>query len=106
MWLGIWSGRRRTEPKWKLFVQRYHEFHPEDCVILCPDHHAEIHAIYDKILLADRDFTGRPFSKYSWVQAETLMDKFEEACFVWMAKPTKGIDSVAYGRKRKKRAKV
>jgi len=102
MWLGIWSGRRRTEAKWKAFVNRYYSFLPEDCVILCANHHAEIHVIYDGILLRDRERAGKPFSKYTWPQAETLMLKFEAACDSWMRKATPGVSSTAYGRKRKR----
>lgn len=97
MWLGIWSGRRRHEAAFQSMVKRYHEFRIEDCEILCPNHHAEIHKIYDGIISADRKKTGRPLSKYSWVQANLLMDKLEAACLRWLKTQSPGIDSKYYG---------
>jgi hypothetical protein len=101
LWLGIWSGRRRTETKWKEFVNRYYSFVPEDCVILCANHHAEIHNIYDKIISHDRRQTGRRLSKYTWPQAEKLMDKLERACIEWLAQQTPGIDYHTFKRERR-----
>lgn len=101
MWLGIWAGRRKSEQKWLQFIDSYYQFRPSDCVILCPNHHAEIHKIYDSMIMADKLRTRRPLSKYSWQQAEALMDKLEAACDEWLKHVTPGINSEQYGRKRR-----
>lgn len=92
MWLGIWASRRHGETKWNQFVDRYWQFHEEDIVKLCDHHHAEIHLIYDKLIKSDRLKLDRSLAKYTWTQAETLMDKLEETCDEWLEKETPGIE--------------
>lgn len=104
MWLGVWAGRRRGELKWEAFFERYHEFRDEDCRDLCANHHAEIHAIYDKLINEDKAVTGRPLSQYTWTQAERLMDKLEAAFHEWVLTVTPGIDSAKYGKQKRQRA--
>jgi hypothetical protein len=104
MWLGIWATRRRGEERWKAFTERYYQFLPEDCEFLCPNHHAEIHRLYDAIIVGDRKLVGRPLSKYTWTQAERLMEKLESACLEWIETETPGIDSNYYGLTKKRRA--
>jgi hypothetical protein len=97
MWLSIWAGRRRSENRWRSFVERYHQFLTEDVVLICDSHHAEIHSIYDRLISQDRAKTKIPFAKYSWRQADHLMDKLEKACVDWLARETPGIDSEVFG---------
>jgi hypothetical protein len=92
MWFGIWSSRRRHEEKFQEMIEQYYKFAPADCVILCPEHHAEIHRIYDRIISKDRRLLNKPLAKYSWPQAEALMGKLHRKCMTWIAKETPGID--------------
>ena len=101
MWLGIWASRRKGEPKWEKFKTRYFEFHPADCVLLCPNHHAEIHKLYDEIIQADRKFTQRPLSKYTWKQAEILMNKLSNKCDEWLEIETPGISYEKFAETRR-----
>ena len=105
MWLGIWASRRRLEPKWRAFVERYHEFLPEDIVDICSRHHAEIHLLYDVIIQEDILEIGRPLSRYSWGQAERLMRKLEETCNTWLKLPTPGVHPKTFAHRRRERQK-
>jgi NurA-like 5'-3' nuclease len=96
MWLYIWASRRRGELRWEKFVERYYKFLPEDVVLICDSHHAEIHSIYDTIINEDRASTRISFSKYSWTQAERLMEKLTQVCNEWLTKVTPGIDSETF----------
>lgn len=103
MWFGIWAKRKRGELRWKEFKERYHKFLPEDVVLICDAHHAEIHSIYDKIITKDRAQVQCKLSEYTWVQATQLMNKLEEACLEWLETVTPGISSAEYGERRKRR---
>lgn len=105
MWLGIWASRRRGEPRWEKFKARYYEYHPDDCVTICVSHHAEIHAIYDRIIQEDTARLGKSLGKYSWIEAERLMDLLEQACRQWEGMRTPGLDSRLYGSYRKRKGK-
>lgn len=94
--------RRAGQARWIDFCYRYHLFLPEDTVEICTDHHAEIHRIYDDIIQVDIRRVGRPLSKYSWSQAETLMKKLRAACQRWLKIQTPGIDPNEYAAYREK----
>lgn len=91
MWIGVWRSRRRGEKKFEDFCKRYRAFMAEDVEYICDKHHAEIHEVYDKIIAEDKKRTGLPLSKYSWVQANKLMDKLERAFSRWLSTQTPGI---------------
>lgn len=93
MFFGVWARRRAGEEKFQAFIERYNQFLPEDVVLICGEHHAEIHCIYDKIINDDRTLTRTPFAKYSWAQAERLMEKLTKACNEWLKRQTAGINS-------------
>ena len=101
MWLGIWASRRRGEKRWEEFIARYYKFLPEDVVLICDSHHAEIHSLYDKLITKDRAHTQIAFSKYSWVQAVCLMNKLEQLCNEWLKRESPGISSSSYSETRK-----
>lgn len=103
MWIGIWLLRRKGEEKFVHFCYTYHLFRREDWVRICDMHHAEIHLIYDGIIKKDKLKTGRPLSKYSWAQAEKLMEKLEAACVKWLKKDTPGVDPTFLNNLRDKR---
>ena len=102
LWFGPFA-HRRGEPRWEAFVLRYHEFRSEDVVNICAAHHAEIHAIYDKIIAEDTAGTGLRLYLYSWKQANVLMEKMRLACAEWLLQATPGLDSDIYERSKKLR---
>lgn len=93
VWIGVWFSRRKGEEKFEEFKQRYYAFLPEDWTRLCENHHAEIHLVYDLVIRQDRKKIGRTLSRYSWTQAEKLMDRFEAVCVEWLKKDTPGVSS-------------
>jgi hypothetical protein len=103
MWFGVWASRRRGETRWKEFIERYYKFLPEDVVLICDSHHAEIHSIYDTLIARDKAWTQRKLSDYTWSQAVLLMNKLEQACIKWLGEQTPGISSAEYGERRKYR---
>jgi len=105
LWFNAWAHRQH-EPKWQEFVKRYHEFRPEDTVVICLRHHAEIHSMYDRIIQEDRKLLGLPLYRYSWKQGTRLMDKLEAVCEEWLKQKTKGIDSAQYDRTKKLRRRL
>jgi hypothetical protein len=100
LWIGVWAWRH-GEKRFRSFIQRYHEFRSEDTVLICQDHHAEIHMIYDSIIASDVVGRGKPLSQYSWKQARILMEKLEIACSEWLLLETGGIDSRVYEKLKK-----
>lgn len=100
MWLGIWAGRRRGEPRFVELQERYAQFRAEDVALLHDDHHAEIHSIYDQIINADKKRLGIALYHYTWKQAEALMDKLEAAFNEWVGRETPGVNQKDYGRTR------
>jgi hypothetical protein len=106
MWFGIWAKRRRGETRFKEFIERYNMFLPEDVTLICDEHHAEIHSIYDEIITKDRAQTQTSLTSYTWVQATRLMNKLEAACNEWLKKQTAGIDSGAFGETRNLRRAI
>lgn len=105
LWFGPWAWRG-AEKAWRQFVQRYNEYRPKDIVRLCSYHHAEIHSIYDVIILSDVARLQRSLYKYTWPQGHRLMRKLEDACDEWLKKETPGIDSEIYGSTRMLRRKL
>ena len=103
MWLGVWANRRRFDPVFHAFRARYFEFHPADVRKLCPDHHSEIHAIYDNIIRAFKEKKKKRLEKYSWQEAHQLMDKLEAAFKIWIKKTTPGIPYATYAKHKKNR---
>lgn len=77
---------KRKSRKYKDFVKRYYEFSKEDIVLVCRDHHGEVHRLYARVIakhcwklrLRLRDFT--------WKQAEILMKDFELEFNEWVAR--------------------
>lgn len=105
MWLGIWAMRRRGEPKWYKFIDRYRSFLARDWEPLCDHHHAEIHQEYDQIIQLDREFRQKSLSEYSWRDARDLMSKLEKYFWEWYKRETPGIRSDAFRRNRLTKAR-
>lgn len=103
MWLGIWASRPAI--RYEEFRKRYYRFHPNDTVLLCSYHHAEIHALYDIIIQRSKKAHGRLYL-FTWKQAHKLMAELSDACDVWLKKRTPGISSATLTRKRRKLRKL
>lgn len=102
MWLGVWAGRRKAEPRYVEFIERYRSFDRSDWERLCDNHHAEIHLLYDEIIKIDKKTTKRPLSKYSWKQAERLMSKLEDAFYTWVKIESPGFSSEELAKQRQR----
>lgn len=98
MFVGAFSRTRYREKRYKEFVEKYYAFRATDVVDLCEHHHAEVHAVYDKIIQKHKRTTGKHIYRYSWAEASDLMTKLEKAYARWVKKVTPGIDSATYKR--------
>lgn len=84
--------RRNKSEKYEALRKRYEEFRPEDTVVLCGWHHAEIHKIYNQIVREDCAQRLKPLDRYSWKQAHSLMNKLHDACTEWEIERTPGVN--------------
>lgn len=97
-----WQDIEQTK-KQKEWIKRYWEFRKEDTVGLCPEHHAEIHLHYDRVIIAHNRRLKKPCDKYSYDEAEDLRKELVKACDSWLKKKTKGVKaSLVFGRARTK----
>lgn len=104
MWIGIWAKRRRGETRFEALKKRYHEFRPEDVVLVCNVHHPEIHQIYDEIIRRHKFSLEKGLSQYTWAEADILMALLRKACDEWLTTETPGIESEELNRQRRARA--
>lgn len=86
-------GPKKTkDERYHKLVRTYEKFRDEDCVVLCPSHHCEIHLLYDKIILEDQIQRRKRLRDYTWPQAYSLMNKLRQACLDWEEEKTPGVD--------------
>lgn len=94
-----WTGTK--DPDKKAWNKRYWSFREEDLVRLCPRHHAEIHLLYDQIIMAHNRRIGKKCDLYTVKEAEELRKELQAACDKWMKKETKGVPANrVFGRAR------
>lgn len=91
MWLVHFRKHRKhrsavVRARYYAFEARYYEFRREDCVELCEDHHTKVHAFYIEIIRVRAAKRGKPCHKWSWKQAEALMNELRQAFDRWMKK--------------------
>lgn len=86
-----WQGAMVDEKKQK-WIERYWQFKEEDLAGLCPRHHAEIHAIYDRVIMADNRARHKRLDDYTYDEAVFLKNRLVKECNKWLKKETKGID--------------
>lgn len=84
--------KRNKSEKFIELRDRYSLFREEDTIQICGWHHAEIHLIYDDIIRQDTYKRLRSLDRYSWKQANSLMDKLRQACLEWEKEKTPGVD--------------
>ncbi len=89
MFVRHFESRARQE-RYDRFVARYHEFHPDDVVLICDSHHEEIHQLYLPIIDTHRKRVRKPMATWTWRQAEILMDALRRECTDWLSKETPG----------------
>ena len=81
---------RRGQMRYEDFRRRYYEYHPDDCVTICEEHHAEIHKLYLPIIDRECKKLAKPMCRWSWGEADRLMEKLERACDRWLQTVTPG----------------
>lgn len=91
---GAFSHTKSKSKKYKAFVKRYYQFHPDDVVILCPWHHCEIHKKYDKVIKKHIHKRMKRLRDFSWGEAQDLMFELEELCKEWEKEKTPGLNPV------------
>jgi hypothetical protein len=85
------------------WVKRYWSFHHDDIVDLCANHHAEIHLIYDRYIMAHNRKKGYRLDLYSYQDAVELRDLLRAVCDEWLKKESKGVSpNKVFGRFRTK----
>lgn len=78
-------------PAWHALVERYLEFHESDIVRVCPDHHEEIHCIYDEeINLWILNHKLQDPCTMSLTEAQALMAHLRTVCDQWLTRKTRG----------------
>jgi hypothetical protein len=76
------EGQRYIEYK-----ERYYSFHVDDIVTICDVHHWEIHGIYGPIIGRHCWRLQKPMCRWTWRQAEKLINELIETCDRWLLKP-------------------
>lgn len=90
MWLRHFVRHRRTK-RYRDFMARYKEFHPDDICYICPDHHEEIHVAYMNTIFRRIKAKGyKPLTDWTWEEAEVLMDELRTQCRAWLQCKTPG----------------
>lgn len=79
----------RKSKRYEDFAKRYNEFREEDIVRLCREHHDEVHPLYWSIISKHTWKLRLPLRRFSWRQANILMDDFEAHFHQWLAKKSK-----------------
>lgn len=100
MWFGIWRLTRADDPRFQSLKHRYNKFRPEDTVLICDWHHAEIHLQYDMLIRARAKSLGKSLSHFTWEEAEDLMADLRKVCQKWMRQRTPGTDPLGFKRER------
>lgn len=94
-----WEGSK--DPKKIEWCQRYWKFRDEDIVFLCPEHHAEVHLAYDRIIISHNRGLHKPCDQYTVAEAESLRKELQKYCDKWLKKETKGVPpNRVFGRAR------
>ena len=80
---------------------RYEKFDERDTVRICAWHHAEIHILYDGIILDFKIKINKVLHDFTWEEADFLMRSLRKACYAWESEITPGINpSLVFGKQR------
>lgn len=91
MWLRAFARLAKSK-RYKAFLKRYREFHEEDTVELCENHHEEIHFLYGAVIMREiRKRKMRKIKTYTWSEAEAVMKVLRDYCDKWVKKETAGM---------------
>lgn len=85
------SASSLTRQRFEEFKQRYESFDSRDTVLICQDHHEEIHELYEQELrraCAAKEW--KPLRKWTWREAVAFMNKCETLCKWWLKQETPG----------------
>ena len=83
---------RHRSQKYKDFKARYESFHPDDIIVLCDWHHAEVHELYLKTIKFQCEKLALPLYAWTWKQAEILMKDLRNICAKWVVQESPGVD--------------
>lgn len=94
-------ARNTKSKRFKLLCSRYEKFDERDVVRLCAWHHAEIHVLYDDIILDFKIEINKILANFTWEEADKLMRRLRKACYQWETEVTPGINpDLVFGRQR------
>lgn len=103
-WLNLWDGigsprfdneDRHGDRGRRAFLrlkERYHQFRPQDVVLICERHHAEVHDIYRSVIRLAQFKFGVPRELFTVKQAMYAMRECKKACKEWLSKQTPGYN--------------
>lgn len=87
----------------RAWIERYWKFNPRDIVDLCANHHAEIHLIYDRVIMNDNKLRAKRLDNYTFREAMALRSKLRKVCDRWLERETRGVPpNRVFGRNRTK----
>jgi hypothetical protein len=92
-WIRSWAATRRLQARYRAFVRQYMRFDPADTVLLCHDHHEEIHEHYyiqTGLYLQRHPSLRKPLHRWTWTEAEALMSRLSAFCDEWLQTPSPG----------------
>lgn len=93
LFLTEWSGTEKQHTKfYKALKKHYNAFRPRDLVLVCSNHHAEIHWEYREIINEHSVFNRLPLPYFSVRQAVALMRELKFWCYDWLEHETPGMD--------------
>lgn len=72
--------------EYKAFAARYYEFHPDDVVEICHDHHEEIHVLYWERITDSH----RMIRLGGWPRVRALVTRARKLCDKWLLTETPG----------------
>ena len=79
--------------RYKELCTTYHEFRAKDIVMICGDHHEEVHNFmesFDLDWMVENDCI-KAFHNFTWRQAKALMAARRQYTDQWLKRPTPGI---------------
>lgn len=81
-----------TTPEYIAFKERYYQFHPDDIVEICHDHHEEIHVLYYERI----HDSHRAIRVAGWRRVRTLIMRAQKLCDKWLLTETPGVKTRSF----------
>lgn len=87
---------RAGSARYEEFSARYESFHYDDITVLCSLHHKQVHREYLYTISRHHAAVGKPMCRWTWNQAEILMQALREHFNIWLAWKSKKLTARAY----------